>query len=220
MATEVLKRVYKGDARIAFLASWDDYLAIARIIGDQHVLSAYDGERIELMSPGMAHDDEAGDIEMMVRAIAVALGGDCKSMRSARWKRANVARGIEADASFYLTAPKIAVAKTRPEVDEDWPIPDLVIEVDMSPSKVDRPGIYAALGVPEVWRFDGESFRIDRLGPAGAYSEASESGWFGIRPDEAAPLLALDAQGDNDFSEQVFRWAREVLVPRRQGNGG
>ena len=37
------------------------------------------------------------------------------------------------------------------------PNPDLAIEVDISPPKVDRPGIYAALKVMEVWRFTDSS---------------------------------------------------------------
>ena len=39
---------------------------------------------------------------------------------------------------------------------EDYPNPDLVVEVDISPPQADRDGIYAALKVPEVWVFDGE----------------------------------------------------------------
>ena len=37
----------------------------------------------------------------------------------------------------------------------------------------------------------------------------------GIRPDEVARLLSLEHKNDNDFSNQVLAWAREVLVPRR-----
>ena len=53
----------------------------------------------------------------------------------------------------------------------DYPNPDLAIEVDVSPSKIDRPGIYAALRVAELWRFDGdhEQVIIERLGADGSY---------------------------------------------------
>ena len=42
-----------------------------------------------------------------------------------------------------------AVARMSEDV-ADYPNPDLGVEVDVSPSKIDRPGIYAALGVAEV----------------------------------------------------------------------
>ena len=35
------------------------------------------------------------------------------------------------------------------------PPPDLVIEVDITSPSLDRLPIYARLGVPEVWRYDG-----------------------------------------------------------------
>ena len=40
------------------------------------------------------------------------------------------------------------------------PPPDLAIEVDITRSSLDRMGIYAALGVPEIWRYDGTAFEI------------------------------------------------------------
>ena len=48
-----------------------------------------------------------------------------------------------------------AIARMSEDV-ADYPNPDLAVEVDISPSKIDRPGIYAALGVAEVWRYDGK----------------------------------------------------------------
>lgn len=220
MATAVENRVRTTDHRIVFYATWDQYETISRAVGDQHVRLAYDGERVELMSPGAEHEDWAVVIERLVRPIAAALGVLCKGMRSTRWGRPAAARAIEGDATFYLTADKIAVARTRPKRSEDWPLPDLAIEIDMSPSKIDRPAIYAALGIPEVWRFDGQTLRIDRLGADGKYADARESGWLGVRPDEVVRLLSIDAEDDNDFSAQVLEWARNVLVPRRERGDG
>jgi Uma2 family endonuclease len=35
------------------------------------------------------------------------------------------------------------------------PPPDLVAEIDVTHRSLDREAIYAAMGVPEIWRFDG-----------------------------------------------------------------
>ncbi|MEM7769647.1 MAG: Uma2 family endonuclease [Cyanobacteria bacterium P01_E01_bin.6] len=43
------------------------------------------------------------------------------------------------------------------------PPPDLAIEVDNTSSSMNRMDIYAALGVPEVWCYDGERLTIYRL---------------------------------------------------------
>ena len=66
---------------------------------------------------------------------------------------------------------------------EGFPSPDLAIEIDISPPKVDRPGIYAALGVAEVWRFDGDVAVIERLTPEAAMSPSRRvAGWQSPRP--------------------------------------
>jgi hypothetical protein len=48
-----------------------------------------------------------------------------------------------------------------------FPIPDLAIEIDISPPKIDRPGIYSKLRAPEVWRFSDDSVSIEQLDAAG-----------------------------------------------------
>ncbi len=54
------------------------------------------------------------------------------------------------------------------------PPPDLVIEIDITSGSLEKFPIYAAVGVPEIWRYDGQQFRIHRLTHAG-YIEAETS---------------------------------------------
>jgi hypothetical protein len=39
----------------------------------------------------------------------------------------------------------------------------LVIEIDITHPSLDKMPIYAAIGVPEVWRYDGQQMHIYRL---------------------------------------------------------
>ena len=43
------------------------------------------------------------------------------------------------------------------------PAPDLIVEVDITSLSTGRQNIFAAFGVPEIWRFDGEKMQILRL---------------------------------------------------------
>lgn len=210
------------DDRIAFAASWDLYQMLVEAIGDQPVRLAFDGERVELMSPGLHHERYKETIGTLVRALAAGLKVPLIGVGSTRWRRPAARRGLEADTSFYLTREKVEDARRLPEDEARWPIPDLAIEIDISPAKVDRPGIYRALGIPEIWRFDGETLRIDRLGSDGAYADAPESGFLGLRTVEAAHLLrtvAGEAEDDTDYARRVTEWAHRVLLPRRTGGG-
>jgi hypothetical protein len=49
----------------------------------------------------------------------------------------------------------------------DLPNPDLAMEIDLSPAKIDRPGIYRSLHVPEVWRLHGGAVSIDQIDAVG-----------------------------------------------------
>ena len=101
----------------------------------------------------------------LVGSIAEECEISFKGPGQTTWKRIEVARGLEADESFYFQREELeAAAKARDsKVLADFPNPDLAIEVDISLPQIDRAGIFAALNVAEVWRFDGEQVVIDRL---------------------------------------------------------
>ncbi|AUB39737.1 Endonuclease, Uma2 family [Nostoc flagelliforme CCNUN1] len=46
---------------------------------------------------------------------------------------------------------------------ENDPSPDLAIEIDITSSSVNKLGIYSALGVTELWRYDGQNLKFYQL---------------------------------------------------------
>jgi len=94
-----------------------------------------------------------------------------------------------------------------------YPDPDLAIEVDLSPSTLDRPGIYAALKVSEVWRFNGQILRIDRLSSRGRYAAAAASKLLPVRADQVCRwILEEDTSDLTSWSRMVRKWVREDLA--------
>ena len=122
--------------------------------------------------------------------------------------------GLESDESYCFEPEKLAAvaeAKARKSLNSaEYPNPDLSIEIDISPPKVDRPGIYAALHVAELWRFDGETEQviIERLGDDGAYHPVDGSGFLPIRAEEVRHWV-IDENSDDEAA-----WA-ERLRPGR-----
>ena len=62
------------------------------------------------------------------------------------------------------------------------PPPDLAIEVDISTSSLDQLSIYADLGVPEVWLYDGTTLKVYQLQSDGKYVQQARSPAFPFLP--------------------------------------
>jgi Uma2 family endonuclease len=184
---------------------------------------AYDGKDIEVMVVGPIHDQLKELIGAFVNEVSDGLEIDCRALGSTTWKRAALERGLEADQCYYFDVDKLAVcaaAVARRSNDvADYPNPDLAVEVDISPSRIDRPGIYAALAVSEVWRFRDEAASIEQLQADGTYAAAAASQFLHVRSDEVTRWLAdgLDANR-RDWVRRLREWIRDVLQPRAGGD--
>jgi Uma2 family endonuclease len=193
--------------------SWDTYERLVEEIENPGTRLLYDEGFLEIMSPRERHDRFKELLGRLVEIVAEELGMTLRSTGSTTWKRKWKKKGLEADKSYYLTnAPKV---RGKPEVDLTVdPPPDLAIEVENTSSAIDQLGIYAALGVPEVWRFDGEKLTIHSLQQKGHYSETAESRFL---PAAALPKMVEWVGKSDEFDEIVWmkefrRWVRENLV--------
>ncbi len=181
---------------------------------------AFDGRDVELMTTGPEHEDFKELLGRFVGLVAEELAIACKPMGETTWKRMGVNRGIEADQCFYFRPDKLAAAKAaRARKTNDsayYPDPDLAIEVDLSPSHIDRPGIYAALKVAEVWRFDGQKLRIDRLTSRGRYTASAASKFLSVNTDQVRRwILEEDSSDLTSWSRPLRRWVRRELARAR-----
>ena len=201
--------------------SWDLYDQLSDAIGErQNVYLTYDGKDLELMTKGWTHEDYKELFSRFVTFVTSELRVRSRAAGETTWKRPEIERGLEADQCYYFTPEKLRIvmeARARKAKDiADIPNPDLAIEIDISPSQVDRPGIYAALKVAEIWRFDGESVVIERLGPDGTYAAAEMSLFLPIRAEEICRWIDKEDSSDELLWEDRLRaWARAELAQRR-----
>ena len=184
----------------------------------------YDGKDVEIMSPGLVHDNDKRLLGRVVELVAEECEISFKSAGQTTWKRPEIARGLEADESYFFRTEKldaVAASKARGSLDiADYPNPDLGIEVDMSPPKIDRPGIYAAFKVAEVWRFDGErqELVIERLEDDGTYRAVDRSSFL---PVSAAKIrrwvVEEDSHDESAWARRLRAWVRAEVAPRLPG---
>jgi len=171
---------------------------------------------MEIMVKGPVHDHFARLLELFVMAVAGALGIRIKPQGETTWIRPEIERGIEADNCYYLEPAKIATAlaalSRRSNNVADYPNPDLAIEVDISAPEADRAAIYAAMGVAEVWRFDGQTLTIERQEEQGRYQPVEQSGFLRVRADQVPHWLTAEDISDYDaWTRRVRAWAGKEL---------
>jgi len=82
------------------------------------------------------------------------------NLGSITFKREDVDRGFEPDTCFYIQNVGRLVGRRQADLTGGDPPPDLVIEIDITSFSLKRLPLFAAFGIAEVWRFDGNQIEI------------------------------------------------------------
>ena len=153
--------------------SWGFYERLLEEVGDSHIRVTFDEGSIEIMSPLPKHEKWIFRIGRLVELMATDRGMTIEGFGSTTFRRADRKKGLEPDRCYYVqNAARVRDMEVfDPSV---HPPPDLAIEMEVTRRSLPRQPIYAALGVPELWRFDAAQFTVLLLGGNGTY-EASEA---------------------------------------------
>jgi Uma2 family endonuclease len=154
--------------------SWEAYQAFLDALGDHSIRHSYDRGILELMSPRKDHDWVKKLIGRFIETLSLELNIPIQSIGSTTLGKQLVERGFEPDESYYVTNEPVVRDKKTYDPRRDPP-PDLIVEVDVTYSSVKRMPLFASLGVPEVWRHDGQSLAFYRLGKRGKYRKINRS---------------------------------------------
>jgi Uma2 family endonuclease len=193
---------------------WADYEAQLRIIGDRHIRVNYDSGRMEIMSPRWRHGNDGLLLGLMVHELVMELDIQFEGADPVTLKRPDLEKGAEPDRLFYFGENAAKVQAIRVLDLNVSPPPDLVIEVDVTASSVPRLPIFAALGIPEVWRIDDdEELQFLHLQPDGTYQPRDRSRAFpALRVAEAARFLEQGQGANKTVWIRTFRaYVRDVL---------
>jgi Uma2 family endonuclease len=198
---------------------WDRYEKILEAVDGFNVRVTYDRGEVELMSPLPIHEAVKVWFGQFVTVLAMELDIPFKSMGSTTIRRRDVDRGLEPDDCYYFANAMNVRDWAALDLQRDPP-PDLAIEVDITSSSLSRMGIYAALKVPEVWRFDGEDLRAYSLGDGGSYQETATSLSLPYLPlTEILQLLeqGLREQGDDRQRLRAMKeWSTRRAIPLKE----
>jgi Uma2 family endonuclease len=208
-------------------ARWEDYVTLVDSLHERSPLRvAFDGKDLEIMTKSRDHERFSSYAHHFIVAVAQAQGLGVEPFGETTWRKPGIKRGLEADQWYFFDAAKreriVRIERgeklkgIRGRDLRGFPSPDLAVEIDISPSEVDRPGIYAALRVVEIWRFDGFQAVIERLMQGGRYEAVERSGWLSITPAELVRwLIEEDTTEFVPWLNRLTKWARRRFAKRR-----
>lgn len=196
-------------------AGWDDYEAMLGIVGERRLRVTYDGSMLEARMPSQRHEQAVQLLGLLITRLAEELGLPYEPLGMTTWRKPGASKGLEPDQCYYFAHHEAARSGGPIDLDVDPP-PDLAVEVEITRSALDRMALYAAIGVPEVWRYDGAVLSIHVLQADGTYTVAPTSPTLpGVRPADVERFLELGRSLDKlRWSRELRDWARAELIPR------
>jgi Uma2 family endonuclease len=204
-----------GELRfMIYNVGWDGYETLLELFGDAGPRMNYSRGSVELMSPLIAHERPKKLFGFMIETMIVELDIPANALGSTTYKRRLVDKGLEPDECYYIANAGKLGDRDRPDLDIDPP-PDLAIEIEITSSLLDKLEIYAGIGVPELWRFDGEELAVLLLQPDGSYSPSETSASFPFLPMDAFVgfLKQYDQADETGWRRRFLAWVREILLP-------
>jgi Uma2 family endonuclease len=194
--------------------AWSTYESLLDLLDSRALRIAYDRGRLEMMVVSFGHEHYGELLGRLILVVTEELQIPIASGGSTTCKESVELRGIEADKCFWIEHEAQMRGKQDFDARRDPP-PDLAIEIDLTSSSLDRLSIYSSLKIPEIWRYDGSTFEILRLGKNGRYRRGARSRSFpGLPPTEILTFLERSNTVDETTLVREFRqWVRDYLVP-------
>jgi len=166
-----------GEKRVLLRGlSWEAYAQLLNALpSSRRSRLTYDNGLLEITMPLEDHEFAGRLIERFILTLVELFGLRIKTMGSTTLNYPYLKKGAEPDNAYYIQNQHIVKGRNV-DLSVDPP-PDLVVEVDITHTDIEKNKFYAGLGVPEFWRFDGETWRIYQL-REGVYVEVLVSPMF------------------------------------------
>lgn len=197
-----------AERRVSLSVDWAGYQTIRSVLGNKRAahLAYYNG-MLEIMSPSEAHENPSGLIGQFIEILTEELNLNIKTMGSTTLECPEAEAGAEPDQGYYIkNEPKVRGKKVDFKVD---PPPDLVVEVDITHTDINKNALYAELKIPEFWRYNGEVLRIYQL-EDDQYKEVENSPTFSTIPKDRLYdfLNACAQQGETKAKRDLRVWMK------------
>lgn len=195
--------------------SWSSYKTISDALQDETPAHfTFDRGKLEITVLSLKHENLKKILAMLFERLSESLEIEIFAGGSTTFQRGDLERGFEPDECYYIQNADVMRGKNDVNLAFDPP-PDLTIQVDVKHSSLNRMSIFAAIGIPEVWRYDGEKLTIYQLkNSAYRISEVSSM----LRSAESEKLSELIGVGKNstrkEFLRQIEKHSKELKAKK------
>lgn len=160
---EVIEQLPPDSTLILRDVSWEAYEELLDAVGEaKHLRISYDQGTLQIMTLSSEHEVYSYLINDLVRLLSIRLRIKVLCFGSATMKKPRRNKGLEPDVCFYVQSAALIGNNIQLDFSSDPP-PDIAVEIDVHHESLSKFPIYAALGVSEIWRYDGQSLTIYHL---------------------------------------------------------
>ncbi len=184
--------------------TWETYERLIEEAGEAcGTRFTFDRGELEIITVSIGHEAPNRALAAIAEIVAEETGRDFRRGGSTTFKRKDLSKGFEPDSCFYFR--NAAAIRRRGQLDLGTdPPPELIIEVDITRSSLDRFAIFAEMGVAEIWRYDGRRVRFHTLAE-NAYREISDSQVLPPMTSDQATVFV-----ERDSRDEAIVWLRAV----------
>jgi len=193
--------------------SWQTYQSLIRDFEQEPAIRlTYDRGMLEIRMPLDPHETYKKLLGRLVEAATEELDIEIRSLGSRTCDRADLARGLEPDQCYYIQNEALVRGVAQIDLNQ-FPPPDLALEIDITSSSINRLSIYAALGVPEVWRYNGQTLTILSWQNGEYLSQDRSIALPLLNAEVLVRFLALrNTIGETKLVKQFRRWVKDSIA--------
>jgi Uma2 family endonuclease len=184
-----------GEQRVVLHGiSWESYLQVLNALPQtRNSRLTYDDVVLEITVSLEDHEFSGRLIERFILTLVELSGIRVKTMGSTTMNYAFLKKGAEPDNAYYIQNQSLVKGRNIDFAQD--PPPDLVVEVDITHTDIQKNQFYARIGVPEFWRFNGKVWRIYQLQER-IYVEVEKSPTFPQVPKDYLYSFLTQARED------------------------
>ncbi len=203
----------RGEDRVIVNASWETYERLLAERGHEHGTRFFYGDgQLEIMTVHQRHEWIKRLIEKIIDTAAEAARIHVAPIGMTTLKRADLFKGAEPDSAYYIRPPRGRRMQAELDLLIDPP-PDLIVEVDITSDSMPKAALYAALGIREWWKFEGDALRILCLERDG-YRQKDSSPLLAPLTAHAIESFLATAEDTESFewTAAIREWVRSALL--------